>query len=166
MCCENCHVWGDCNMGCVGQEVTRRRGAGRGHGEQRGSVGVVLLAAVELGVAFAQVELAGVAEHIGDEQVLVELDAASLSAGAVDLPQGNTDQTLRIEGALHPPPPAPQHLLSPRSPGRIHTVQSGRACGGLLGRFGGGGLGCLVGCVCVCECVCVQIQNNRLKIDR
>lgn len=29
MCCENCHVWGDCNMGCVGQEVTRRRGAGR-----------------------------------------------------------------------------------------------------------------------------------------
>lgn len=29
MCCENCHVWGDCNMGCVGQEVSRRRGAGR-----------------------------------------------------------------------------------------------------------------------------------------
>lgn len=29
MCCENCRVWGDCNMGCASQEVSKQRGIRR-----------------------------------------------------------------------------------------------------------------------------------------
>lgn len=64
---------------------------------------LLLLAPVELGVALAQVELARVAEHVGHQEVLVQLDAAALGSGAVDLAQGDADQALGVQGALHAP---------------------------------------------------------------
>lgn len=64
---------------------------------------LLLLAPVELSVALAQVELARVTEHVGYQEVLVQLDAAALGPGAVDLAQGDADQALGVQGALHAP---------------------------------------------------------------